>query len=113
VNGATEPVLQIEELSSHPRLASRLTRRHIVALCRLSDQVGPQGRIEVVDGQRQRVTKSIRIDLTSDPDALVECAKAGLAQLERKFITVTPEVQAALAEWLELPAFSRPVATRR
>jgi hypothetical protein len=105
LNEKGRPILQIQRLAAHPRLASRLTRRHMVALCCLSDQVGPQGRTETVSGQLQHSYSSIRIDLTSDPEALAECAKAGLAKIERKFVTVTPEVQAALAEWLASPAF--------
>ena len=71
-----------------------------MALRRLSEQCGPQARVEIVGGQAQRSDKSIRIDLTSEPEALVVCANAGLAKIERRFATVTPEVQAALAEWL-------------
>jgi hypothetical protein len=95
-------MLKIERLVNDPSYRLQLSNRHIVALCNLSIQVGVQGRIEFGrGGARSRVTSTIRLDLTADPDAIVECANAGLALLDKGYVTVSPIVQEALAEWLD------------
>jgi len=83
----------------------RLFNRHIVALCNLSSQVGLQGRHEIIQGQLQIVTSTVRLDRTADPDAVVECADAGLALMREGYVTVSRTVQEALAEWLDANAF--------
>ena len=84
----------------------RLSNRHIVALCNLSTQVGLQGRHEIGQGgHRSIVTSTVRVDLTADPDAVVECANAGLASMRERYVTVSRTVQEALAEWLDANAF--------
>ena len=86
-----------------PALLSKMTNRHLVALWNLSVQIGVQTRTQ---------TRSIRIDLTTDPDALRECAVVGLAILQPEkhadFITVRPNIQAALPEWMAMSAFPGP-----
>ena len=57
-------MLKLERLAKDPSRLSHLSNRHIVALCKLSTQVGPQGRSELGDGgQRSIVTSRVRIDL--------------------------------------------------
>jgi hypothetical protein len=80
-----------------------------VALCNLSTLVGLQGRSELGQaGQRSNVTSKIRIALTADPDAVAECANAGLALMDEGYVTVSPVVQEALAEWLDTTACVTP-----
>ena len=68
--------------------------------------VGLQGHPEFCrDGQRSIVTSKVRVDLTADPDAVVECADAGLALMDEGYVTVSRIVQEALAEWLNAKAF--------
>ena len=100
-------MLKLEQLVNDPSRLSRLSNRHIVALCKLSTQVGLQGRSESGEGgQRSIVTSRVRVDLTADPDAVVECVNAGLAVMEEGYVTVSPVVQEALAEWLDTTAFA-------
>lgn len=83
-----------------PATIPKITNRHMIALCILSERIGVQTRTH---------TKSIRLDLTFDPDALRECASAGLALLLHEtygeFITLRLEIQEALPEWQALKAF--------
>jgi hypothetical protein len=100
-------MLKLERLAKDPSRLSHLSNRHIVALCKLSTQVGPQGRSELGDGgQRSIVTSRVRIDLTTDPDAVIECAQAGLVLMDEGYVTVSPVVQEALAEWLDTTPFT-------
>jgi len=104
-------MLKLEQLVNDPSRLSRLSNRHIVALCKLSTQVGLQGRSELGQGgQRSIVFSKVRIDLTADPDAIVECANAGLALMDEGYVTVSPVVQEALAEWLDTTAFANSAA---
>jgi hypothetical protein len=94
-------MLKLERLARDPSRLSRLSNRHIVALTQLSAQVGPQGRFELDErGRRSVINSRVRIDLTIDPEAVRECAQAGLALMEDDYVTVSPIVQEALAEWL-------------
>jgi hypothetical protein len=99
-------MLKLERLANDSSRLSRLSNRHVVALCNLSTQVGLQGRSESGEGgQRSIVTSRVRVDLTADPDAVVECVNAGLALMEEGYVTVSPVVQEALGEWLDATAF--------
>jgi len=99
-------MLKLERLVNDPSRLFRLSNRHIVALCNLSTQVGLQGCSELGQGgQRSIVFSKVRIDLTADPDAVVECANAGLALMDEGYVTVSLVVQEALAEWLDTTAF--------
>ncbi len=99
-------MLKLERLQRDSSGNFRLSNRHIVALCDLSSRVGLQGRSEVGQGGRRSiVTSKIRIDLTAHPDAIVECADVGLALMDEGYVTVSREVQEALAEWLDTKAF--------
>jgi len=102
-------MLKLERLLNEPSRLFRLSNRHIVALCNLSTQVGLQGRSELGQGgQRSIVTSRVRIDLTADPDAVVECSDAGLALMDEGYVTISPVVQEALTEWLDATAFPTP-----
>jgi len=102
-------ILKLERLLNDQSRRFRLSNRHIVALCNLSTQVGLQGRSELGQGgQRSIVRSRLRIDLTADPDAIVECADAGLAQMDEDYVTVSAAVQEALTEWLDTTAFPIP-----
>src|ERR1039458_10751533 len=95
-------MLKLERLLNDTSRLFRLSNRGMVALCNLSTQVGIQGRSELGQGgQRSIVTSTIRIDLTADPDAVVECADAGMALMDKGYVTVSPVVQEALTEWLD------------
>ncbi len=99
-------MLKLERLQRDSSGSFRLSNRHIVALCDLSSRVGLQGRTEFgQDGQRSIVTSTVRVDLTADPDAVVECADAGLALMDEGYVTVSRIVQEALAEWLDTKSF--------
>jgi hypothetical protein len=99
-------MLKLERLLNDPSGLFRLSNRHVVALCSLSTQVGLQGRSELDQGgQSSIVYSSVRIDRTADPDAIVECADAGLALMDKGYASVSPAVQEALSEWLETAAF--------
>ncbi len=99
-------MLKLERLANDSSRLSRLSNRHVVALCNLSTQVGLQGRSESGErGQRSIVTSRVRVDLTADRDAVVECVNAGLALMEEGYVTVSPVVQEALGEWLDATAF--------
>jgi len=99
-------MLKLERLQRDSSGNFRLSNRHIVALCDLSSRVGLQGHPEFCqDGQRSIVTSKVRVDLTAHPDAVVECADAGLALMDEGYVTVSRIVQEALAEWLDTKAF--------
>ena len=99
-------MLKLERLQRDSSGNFRLSNRHIVALCNLSSQVGLQGRHEIGQGgQVSIVTSTVRVDLAADPDAVVECADAGLAVMREGYVTVSRTVQEALAEWLDANAF--------
>jgi hypothetical protein len=99
-------MLKLERLQRDSSSNFRLSNRHIVALCDLSRRVGLQGRVEIgQNGQSSIVTSTIRVGLTADPDAVVECANAGLALMHEGYVTVSRIVQEALAEWLDANAF--------
>jgi hypothetical protein len=99
-------MVKLERLLTDGSRPFRLSNRHIVALCNLSTKVGLQGRSEIGQGgQRSIVYSRFRIDLVADPDAIVECAEAGLALMDKGYVTVSPVVQEALAEWLDTTAF--------
>jgi hypothetical protein len=99
-------MLKLEGLLNDPSHLFRVRNRHIVALCNLSIQVGLQDRVELVQGQRQIVRTSVRIDLTAAPDAIVECVDVGLVLNKDGYVTVSHVVQEALAEWLDETAFA-------
>jgi hypothetical protein len=100
-------MLKLERLVKDPSRLSRLSNRHIVALCKLSTQLGLQGRSELGEGgQRSIVTTKIRMDVIADSDAVVECANAGLALINEGYVTISPVVQEALAEWLDTTALT-------
>lgn len=102
-------MLKLERLVNDPVRLFRLSNRHIVALCNLSTQVGPRGRSELGQGgQRSIVTSKVRIALTADPDVIAECANAGLAPMDEGYVTVSPVVQEALAEWFDTTACVTP-----
>lgn len=102
-------MLKLERLLNDTSGLFRLSNRHIVALCNLSTQVGLQGRSELSQGgQRTIVISRVRIDLAADPDAVFECADAGLALMDEGYVTVSPVVQEALNEWLDTTAFPAP-----
>jgi hypothetical protein len=71
----------------------RLTNRHIVALCNLSQRIGPQS---------VALSKSMRLDREADADLLRECADIGLAIIKDGYVTVPAVVQDALTEWLNM-----------
>ena len=78
-------MLKLEQLVNDPVPSSRLSNRHIVALCKLSTQVGLQGRSELGQGgQRSIVFSKVRIDLTADPDAVVKCARRLMEEAQKK-----------------------------
>ncbi len=100
-------MLKLERLAQDPSRLSRLSNRHIMALTQLSAQVGTQGRFELDEkGRRSIITSRVRIDLTIDPEAILECARAGLALMEDGYVTVSPMIQEALAEWLRTTPFT-------
>jgi hypothetical protein len=97
---------KLEEMVKDSPSSVRISNRHIVALCNLSTQVGVQGRSEIIGGQATASYSSVRIDLTADPEALVDCAQAGLAKMDRNYVTVSRIVQDTINEWLNIEAFS-------
>ena len=73
-------MLKLAQLVNDPSRLSQISNRHIVALCNLSTRIDTFRSKSTQKGQYDVV--SFRLDITDDPDAVLECAKAGLALMK-------------------------------
>jgi hypothetical protein len=78
-----------------------------VALCNLSTRIDTARSKSTQKGQYTVV--SFRLDVTDDPDAVLECASAGLALMDEGYVTLPTAVQEAISEWLNTTAFASSV----
>ena len=97
-------MLKLAQLVNDPSRLSQISNRHIVALCNLSTRIDTARSKSTQKGQYTVV--SFRLDVTDDPDAVLECAKAGLALMKNEgYVTLSTAVQEAISEWLDTTAF--------
>src|ERR1035437_8488772 len=69
-------MLKLAQLVNDPSRLSQISNRHIVALCNLSTRIDTARSKSTQKGQYTVV--SFRLDVTDDPDAVLECTSAGL-----------------------------------
>jgi hypothetical protein len=96
-------MLKFAQLVNDPSRFSQISNRHIVALCNLSTRIDTARSKSTQKGQYTVV--SFRLDVTDDPDAVLECASAGLALMDEGYVTLPTAVQEAISEWLNTTAF--------
>ena len=100
-------MLKLAQLVNDPSRFSQISNRHIVALCNLSTRIDTARSKSTQKGQYTVV--SFRLDVTDDPDAVLECASAGLALMDEGYVTLSTAVQEAISEWLNTTAFASSV----
>ena len=101
-------MLKLAQLVNDPSRFSQISNRHIVALCNLSTRIDTARSKSTQKGQYTVV--SFRLDVTDDPDAVLECASAGLALMDEGYVTLPTAVQEAISEWLNTTAFAPSVS---